>query len=385
MPTTKFKNIVYRLMLPFCAPSCGKNPVSSVTGQPLSAPETFVRLIRKHHVLGSAVLLSNGREQSLVFTHSDKPPHYPDPDTYFRVASITKIATAMLTMRLVDQGLLGLDEPVVSYLPLDPVPDELAGVTLRHLLSHTSGLMDPPTLEKDLEAGKSISEVVRGMRVASPGKFFRYSNLGYGILGCVMEAVKNRPLDVLFDSDLFSILGMKATLSACTLTSEKIMPVTRILPYHEGEDLIMTPLGRIPLNEPDPLHHFGHTAGSMYTTVESLLKLMKVLICGNSGYLSPASVEEMKKKHASYGSLSPTLSYGLGLLQINDAHISGCRVLGHQGFAYGCGDGAFWEEDSGHLLIFLNGGCSEARTGRLGSANRDFTFWAFRKELPSWY
>jgi len=139
------------------------------------------------------------------------------------------------------------------------------------------------------------------------------------------------------------------------------------------------------LNEPDPLHHFGHTAGSMYTTVESLLKLMKVLICGNSGYLSPASVEEMKKKHASYGSLSPTLSYGLGLLQINDAHISGCRVLGHQGFAYGCGDGAFWEEDSGHLLIFLNGGCSEARTGRLGSANRDFTFWAFRKELPSWY
>ena len=372
-------------MLPFCAPSCGKNPVSSVTGQPLSAPETFVRLIRKHHVLGSAVLLSNGREQSLVFTHSDKPPHYPDPDTYFRVASITKIATAMLTMRLVDQGLLGLDEPVVSYLPLDPVPDELAGVTLRHLLSHTSGLMDPHTLEKDLEAGKSISEVVRGMRVASPGKFFRYSNLGYGILGCVMEAVKNRPLDVLFDSDLFSILGMKATLSACTLPSEKIMPVTRILPYHEGEDLIMTPLGRIPLNEADPLHHFGHTAGSMYTTVESLLKLMKVLIRGDSGYLSPASVEEMKKKHASYGSLSPTLSYGLGLLQINDAHISGCRVLGHQGFAYGCGDGAFWEEDSGHLLIFLNGGCSEARTGRLGSANRDFTFWAFRQELPSWY
>jgi hypothetical protein len=162
------------------------------------------------------------------------------------------------------------------------------------------------------------------------------------------------------------------------------MPVTRILPYHEGEDLIMTPLGRIPLNEPDPLHHFGHTAGSMYTTVGSLQKLLNVLIRGDSGYLSPASVEEMKKQHASYGALSPTLSYGLGLLQINDSRISGCRVLGHQGFAYGCGDGAFWEEETGHLLIFLNGGCSEARTGRLGSANRDFTSWAFRKELPSW-
>lgn len=384
MPTTKVKNTVYRLMLPFCAPSCGKNPVSSVTGHPLRSPDAFVRLIRKHHVLGSAVLLSNGHDQSLIFTHSDQPPHYPDPDTFFRVASITKIATAMLTMHLADLGLLNIDEPAVSYLPLDPVPDELAGVTIRHLLSHTSGLMDPPTLEKDLETGKSISEIVRGMRVASPGVSFRYSNLGYGILGCVMEAVRNQSLDIVFNTDLFTPLGMKATLSACTLPPEKIMPVTRILPYHEGNDLIMTPLGMIPLLQPDPLHHFGHTAGSMYTTVESLLKLLNVFIYDDSGYLSPASVEEMKKKHASYGALSPTLSYGLGLLQINDSHISGYRVLGHQGFAYGCGDGAFWEEGTGNILIFLNGGCSEARTGRLGSANRDFTSWAFRKELPSW-
>ena len=127
MPTTKFKNIVYRLMLPFCAPSCGKNPVSSVTGQPLSAPETFVRLIRKHHVLGSAVLLSNGREQSLVFTHSDKPPHYPDPDTYFRVASITKIATAMLTMRLVTRGCLVLMNRLFLICRLIPYRMNLQG------------------------------------------------------------------------------------------------------------------------------------------------------------------------------------------------------------------------------------------------------------------
>ena len=108
MPTTKVKNTVYRLMLPFCAPSCGKNPVSSITGHLLGSQDAFVRLIRKHHVLGSAVLLSNGYDQSLIFTHSDKPPHYPDSDTFFRVASITKIATAMLTMHLADLGLLSI-------------------------------------------------------------------------------------------------------------------------------------------------------------------------------------------------------------------------------------------------------------------------------------
>ena len=122
----------------------------------------------------------------------------------------------------------------------------------------------------------------------------------------------------------------------------------------------------------------------MYTTVQSLQKLLNVLILNENGFLSPSTLEEMKKQHASYGSLSPTLSYGLGLLQIRDPRISSSRVLGHQGFAYGCGDGAFWEEETGRLLIFLNGGCSEARSGRLGSANRDFMIWAFRKELPSW-
>ena len=335
-------------------------------------------------MLGSATLLSNGHDQSLIFTDSEKPTHHPGPDTYFRVASITKIATAVLIMHLSDRGLLSLDAPISSCLPLDPLPDELSGVTLRHLLSHTSGLMDPPTLEKDLESGRTIPEVVSGTRRSLPGDSFRYSNLGYGIIGCVIEAVTGRPLDLVFNDELFSPLGMDATLSGCTLPVERIMPVTRILPYHEGNDLILTPLGKVPLVAADPLRHFGHTAGSMYTTVQSLQKLLNVLILNENGFLSPSSLEEMKKQHASYGSLSPTLSYGLGLLQIRDPRISSSRVLGHQGFAYGCGDGAFWEEETGRLLIFLNGGCSEARSGRLGSANRDFMIWAFRKELPSW-
>jgi len=384
MPTTRFKNTVYRVMLPFCAPSCGKAPVSSVSGHLLNEQDRFVTLIRKHHVLGSATLLSDGHDQSLVFTDSEKPAHRPDPDTYFRVASITKIATAVLAMRLSDQGLLTLDEQISSFLRLDPLPDELSGVTLRHLLSHTSGLMDPPTLEKDLESGRTIPEVVSGMRRSLPGDTFRYSNLGYGLIGCVIEAVTGRPLDLVFDTELFSPLGMDATLSGCSLPAERIMPVTRILPYREGNDLILTPLGKVPLTSADPLRHFGHTAGSMYTTAQSLRKLLDVLIANESSFLSPSSVSEMKKQHASYGSLSPTLSYGLGLLQINDPHISSSHILGHQGFAYGCGDGAFWEEETGRLIIFLNGGCSEARSGRLGSANRDFLIWAFRKELPTW-
>ena len=148
--------------------------------------------------------------------------------------------------------------------------------------------------------------------------------------------------------------------------------------------MILTPRGSKQLTEADPLRHYGHTAGSMYTDIASLQTMFHVLISGENGFLSGYILSEMKKEHAVYGKLSPTLSYGLGLLIVKDPSVSNSRILGHQGFAYGCVDGAFWEESTGRLLITLNGGCSEARSGRLGLSNRDFMRWAFRKELPSW-
>ena len=384
MPTTVLKNVIYRFLLPFCAPGCGRNPVSGLTGHELICRSGFEKLIRKHHVLGSATLLSSGNQSTLVFTSSASPQHIARSDSFFRVASITKIATAVLTMRLVDQHLLDLDTPVGTYFESSSVSSLLDGITLRHLLSHTAGLLDPPDLESSLETGRPFTELAETARFCQPGNTFRYSNFGYGLIGCVMEAVLGMPIGEIFRKHLFEPLNMNATLEGCLLPADRIMPVSRILPYHKGQDLILTTLGSKPLSLPDPLRHYGHTAGSMYTDICSLHSLLRVLITNETHFLSDHALMEMKKKHASYGPISPTLSYGLGLLLINDSLISTSCIYGHQGFAYGCADGAFWENDTGRVLITLNGGCSEARSGRLGLANRDFMHWAFRKELPSW-
>ena len=162
------------------------------------------------------------------------------------------------------------------------------------------------------------------------------------------------------------------------------MPVIRVLPYRPGSGLTLTELGKKPLDHPDPLRHYGHTAGSMYTDIISLHRMLRCIRDGGSPVLSADSVSLMEQQHASYGTLSPSLSYGLGLLIIRDPALSSGRILGHQGFAYGCADGAFWEEETGWIMIMLNGGCSEARTGRLGLCNRDMLRWAFRKEIPLW-
>lgn len=384
MPTTKLKNTAYRLMLPLLAPSSGRHPVSSLSGHPIRYLHSFEYLIRRHHVLGSSVLLASDGITALICTSSADPRHLSAPDSFYRVASITKTATSLLTMRLCDDRILDQDCPVGSYFAFPALHDMLDGITLRHLLSHTSGLIDPPGLESFLEKGIPFTEILPQARQYKPGSSFHYSNLGFGLIGSIMEAATGQPVGKLFRDCLFSPLGMKATLEGCLLPPEKIMPVSRVLPYRPGHDLILTRLGSVPLTEPDPLRHYGHTAGSMYTDIFSLHKLLDVLITNSEHFLPDHLIRDLCSEHASYGKLSPSLSYGYGLLRINDPSVSDSTVLGHQGFAYGCADGAFWEQDTGRVMIILNGGSSEARTGRLGLLNRDLLRWSFRKELPSW-
>ena len=384
MPTSYLKNTAYRILLPILAPSCGTDPISFVSGHDLIFRHSFESLIRKHHVLGSAVLLTSDNQNSLICTSSLSPCHKASADTFFRVASITKTATAVLCMHLTDLGILAPDLPVSSYFHNPAAQNALSGITLRHLLSHTSGLIDPPNLETSLENGIPFSDFLPSSRFCPPGHSFHYSNLGFGLIGSLLESVFNLPVGQIYREHLFKPLDMNATLEGCSLSADQIMPVTRVLPYHKGHELSVTLLGSKPLLYPDPLLHYGHTAGSMYTDILSLQKLFNVLIHADNSFLSDHSKKEMSQHCASYGKLSPTLSYGLGLLRINDPSISDGIILGHQGFAYGCADGAFWEPNSRNSVIILNGGCSEARIGRLGLLNRDIMRWAFRKELPSW-
>ena len=384
MPTTRLKNVQYRLMLPFFAPRPGKDPLIHNEGHPVRNLNAFLRIIRRHHVLGSATLMDDGSGQALLLTRSQNPCHVPEPGTFFRVASITKIAASAVAMRMTEEGLLDLDGEILPLLPAVSGLESLRGITLRQLLSHTSGLLDPETLERDLNEGKPLTETLKSVRRLAPGSGFHYSNLGYGILGCVMESVLNQPVGRIFEEWLFKPLGMHASLGGLSLPVGKIMPVARVFVYHEGQDVVLTPLGSRPVVSADPILHFGYTAGSMYIDVRSLYALMRMLLLGGNGFLKESSVREMCREHASYGKLSPTLSYGLGLLRVHDSALAARDLIGHQGFAYGCVDGAFWEEGTGRLLLFLNGGCSEARKGRLGLANRDMARWAFRKEFPSW-
>jgi len=386
MPTSPLKNLLYRAALPLMAPSPYKLMRHTSQGHPLQHLPYYEHLMVHHHVLGASLLLDDGERRATLHTTITVPMHKAGPDTLYRVASITKTATALVTLHCIADGLFALDAPVRQLLPDTPHAAVLEGVTVQHLLSHTSGLQDLPISDAALRDGRSYDDVLAsdGIRACKPGERLIYSNFGFGLLGCMLENVTGFSVEELFRRQLFEPLGMRATLDASTLDESLIMPISRVLPYRKGQDTTITPLGRKPLGPADPLHHFGHTAGAMYTDASSLARMLR-LIEGHGGIdgqqLIPESlISEMTRVQAS----TPTRTYGLGLVLLERPQISSRRLLGHQGFAYGCVDGAFIEESTGRMVIFLNGGASEARKGKLGLVNQDVLKWALTKEMPAW-
>ena len=386
MPSTPLKNFLYRAALPFAAPNPHKQMKHIESGKALTHLPYYEHLLVKHHVLGASLLLSDGQHTAQVHTSTYSPRHIATEDTLFRVASITKMATALVTLMCVDEGLFTLDSAIRTLLPDTPHSHILKGMTVRHLLSHTSGLQDLPAMDKALRDGETYDAVLstEGIVTGKPGEKMEYCNFGFGMLGCLLENVTGMCISELFRVKLFEPLGMRATLDASTLDERTIMPISRVLPYKKGNDVTITKLGRIPLTQPDPLHHFGHTAGAMYTDAPSLAKLLDLIgqggVYGDKRFISTELMGEMTRVQAS----TPTRTYGLGLVLLNRPAISDELLLGHQGFAYGCVDGAFIEAGTGRKVIFLNGGASEAREGKLGLVNKDVLTWAYRKEFPTW-
>ncbi len=386
MPSGKLNNMIYRAAL-LLTPSPAAQLRHRSAGRSLTHAQRYTRILNRNRVQGASLLLRDGESEGLVFTSlADRKPC--DERTLFRVASLTKMVTACAVLILCDQGAFALDDEARFLLPGEP--EAIQGVTVRHLLSHTSGLRDMPAMDAALAKGDPFGTVLTspGVIAARPGETFAYCNFGFGLLGCIIERATGKPVSEAIRDLVLTPLEMAGTLDASGLDKQRIMPITRVLSRHPALDVTVTPLGSIPLTAPDPERHFGHTAGALYTDAASLSHLLTMIAQGGiwngRPVLRESTVRAMTSVQATYGRLSPTLSYGLGLVIIRDPRLSGEPLIGHQGFAYGCADGAFLEQDTGRQVVFLNGGCSEARVGRLGVCNRDVLRWALREELPSW-
>lgn len=139
------------------------------------------------------------------------------PDTGYRLASISKQFTATCVLLLVEDGIVTLDDPVQRWLPT--LPEATHAVTLRHLLSHTSGLVDyedlvPESQTQQVRDADVLRLLERENRLYfAPGTQYRYSNSGYALLALVVERASGARFADFLRTRVFAPLGMHGTLA----------------------------------------------------------------------------------------------------------------------------------------------------------------------------
>jgi len=137
-------------------------------------------------------------------------------DTVYELASVTKPFTAMAAMLLVQDGRVGLDDPIRNHL--DGLPEAWTGVTIRHLLSHTPGIKSYTSLPEFLLTPRrdyAPQELVKLAAAApvefEPGERWAYCNTGYVLLGLLIEEASGRPWGAFLKERILDPLGMRAT------------------------------------------------------------------------------------------------------------------------------------------------------------------------------
>lgn len=183
-----------------------------------AAVNTFVtRYLDRHGLVGAGVaVVQDGRIlHTAGYGSTDDAP--VTSRTPFAIGSVSKSFTAFAVLQLVAAGQLQLDDPVVDHLPeLQLNDDRISDITVRHLLSHTSGLPNPLIVPPAHSLAEDVAHLDDWVLNTDPGTTYAYSNYNYRIAARLVEVVSDTPFDTYLRNQVFEPLGMTDTRSLTT-------------------------------------------------------------------------------------------------------------------------------------------------------------------------
>jgi CubicO group peptidase (beta-lactamase class C family) len=237
-------------------------------------------------------------------------------DVQFRIGSISKTMTAVLVMRLRDEGRLALDDPLDRHLPGTPAGGT---VTLRRLLAHASGLQREPdgdwwerTDGGDID--KLLADLASDKLALAPHHRYHYSNLAYGLLGAVLRTVTGQSWADLLQQRLLAPLGMTRT------TYHPAEPFAPGYVVHPWLDTLR--------EEPRTDTGAMAPAGQLWSTPADLVKWAAFLADPDAAVIDPRTVREMSAPVVMNDLDTWSEGHGLGL----ELYRRGERVyIGHGG------------------------------------------------------
>lgn len=344
---------------------------------PLTAPETVginsQRLQRAFEHLRSwldhgiataiaSVVVRHGKVAGSFYGGTLTPNSPASPvtsESLFHLASIGKPMTALAVMRLVEAGQISLEDPVMAILP-DFAGNAHDSITVRHLLTHTSGLPQDPDLT-GLPAGATTAEelpsYLKAPLAVPVGSKVEYSNVGYGILGLIVEAISGQTFPQYMREQLFEPIGMQRAYLAPP--AECYAKIVHVAGTNE-------PGSRFERFNSDFARQQTHPAGHVIGSAQDVARFFQLFLADGQldqrQIIAPATAQLMRTNQTAglAGGIEgfmtwDSCAWGLGfdLRGVKQPHFSGeyssAATFGHTGVA-----GTFaWADPSRDLICVM--------------------------------
>ena len=282
------------------------------------------------------------------------------PETLFNLASVSKTVTATAAMQLHDDGKLDLDANVNAYLPFKlrhpRYPDR--AITIRHLLTHTASVKDDwnvldagytkgdspvalgTFLRRYLDRNGGLYNASRNFYRHAPGSRFEYSNVGYALVGYIVERISGQPFDKFCRQRIFQPLGMSTT--SWRLSDLDLDDVAMPYEYRGGRYR--------------PYGHYGYPDypnGLLRSSVRELSRFVAAHLAGGrldgEIILRPATARAMRTPQIP--SIASDMGFGLFI-----DRFGGVAMTGHDGGDYGVSTQMWFSRPRGIGVVLLTNG-----------------------------
>jgi D-alanyl-D-alanine carboxypeptidase len=259
-------------------------------------------------------------------------------ESVYQLASLTKSFTATAVMMLVEEGKLKLDDRVSQHL--GGLPENWSGITIRHLLTHTSGLAGDPipwsmdTVNKYYPQDEYLKLIVNAPLQFAPGTRYSYANSDYFLLAVIIEKVGGKPYGEFLSERIFKPLGMTATR-----VNDPWEVVKGRVNAYGWDNRLVAPLQINPSQ--------GVGSGNLLSSVADLVKFDAALRAGR--LLKKSTLEQMwtPAKLTS----GEEIGYGLGWTIFN---FRGHKIVGHSGNTIGFASQLSLYDDGTTVILLCN-------------------------------
>jgi D-alanyl-D-alanine carboxypeptidase len=265
------------------------------------------------------------------------------PQMKFKIASNTKMFTTVAIFKLIQSGLIDFNAPIGNYLPKSVVEnfDNYQKITIKHLLSHTSGIREPQSdfqgrlnywiFKKPFEDIPIDSLLFWSYGDPAGVGNYQYSNSNFYVLAEIIKSVSGKPYQQFITDSIITPLGLNNT------QYDRIPTGSFMNGYLKGS---FYPTGGVPDGlEPDSLYDFteasnswGYGAADLWSNTVDLITFHKALF--NGQLINLNWVDTMKKVVTKTGDMG---SYGHGMIQFNSFNNGPIYGYGHTGTAFGYG------------------------------------------------